>query len=126
MSIKDLIAGIKPEPVKVKIPSWNDAEVFILPPTRAFLDQHDELLRSAQDSDDDIGVAVVELMYKIVAMAVCEKDGTIAFDDVDAFRDAIAEAPFDGISELYNCIIRSDMRKASMIKGASKNLRTRR
>jgi hypothetical protein len=126
MSVKELIAGIKPKPVKVKIPSWGDVEVMILPPTRAFLDQHDQSLKAAQESDDDLGATLVDLMYETVAKALCEDDGSIAFDDVETFRAAIAEAPFDGISELYQCVTRSDVRKASMVKSAAKNSKTRR
>lgn len=120
MSIKDLISKITPQPVAIEIPSWGGAKVYILPPSRGVLDAHDETIKG--EGED----AKVRGIYELVAECLCEEDGTPAYADADAFEDATEHVPFDGITEIYQCIVSRQLREISKVKGAEKNSTTRR
>lgn len=117
MNILDTIKNLVPEPVEIKVETWGGASVFVLPPTKSVLDIHDEILSSAEGEEH----GTLKAMYYLLGIYMVEEDGARVFSSAEQAEELLSEVPFDGVLQIYQCIVDRRIREASKVRGAEKN-----
>lgn len=112
-----LLAAIKPQPVQIKVPDWNGAEIYILPATAR---EAREIRQKEQELGNDPEL-MAELRNDTVRRHIVDEEGVRVFSDDEEDKEALLDLAEAGFWFVYSAIANPNVMAVAKVKAARKN-----
>lgn len=112
-----LLAALKPKPVQIKVPDWNDGEIYILPASSR---EAQEIRQKEQEIGDDAEL-MAELRNDTVRRHIVDESGERVFSDDEEDKEALLDLAEAGFWFVYSAIANPNVMAVAKVKAARKN-----